>query len=457
MKWIRCLSVALLALFVSSAASAAVRREGSWPDADKPISLDLDGVGRAQAVRKVAQAAGWGIGFERSVLADAGSDAIDLHVKDQPAAKVLEIVLSDGDYVAKRDGTLVTLTRTPTAEGSADAAPAAPAAIPSPAHGAASHDTGTAEPPASADRGARHERGDDRVVTGGHLTIKKGEHVHDVSVLGGSVDIYGEVSGDVSVMGGSVHIHDGAEVHGDAHAVGGALSIDDGAKVTGDVGVVAGSLKRGKNAQIGGAVVRGAGSSEDDDDDDESDGPRVTITDDAGHKKSHRFQVPPLARTVRDIGSAITRAAFLFIFGAIVLALAGKRMEDLKVEIAARPMRAFALGLLGILGGALMLVVLCVTIIGIPIAVIAALAGTVAAYVGLAAALTTVGHALLRHRTPNPYVHLALGCALWLVAGALPFGVGWMLRAAAVLVGVGVMVATRAAGIFPKRNRPEFG
>ena len=73
------------------------------------------------------------------------------------------------------------------------------------------------------------------MVTGGHVTIEKGETVGDVTVLGGSLDVFGDVEGDLAVFGGESRDPQGGEVHGDAVTLGGSLTVDDGAQVNGDV------------------------------------------------------------------------------------------------------------------------------------------------------------------------------------------------------------------------------
>jgi hypothetical protein len=79
------------------------------------------------------------------------------------------------------------------------------------------------------------------------------------------------------------------------------------------------------------------------------------------------------------------------------------------------------------------------------------LAGTVGAYAGVCALLTTAGAALMGHRTSSPYVHLALGCAAYLVLSSIPF-VGQFVTAAVILMGFGALVATRGAGLISRRR-----
>jgi hypothetical protein len=141
----------------------------------------------------------------------------------------------------------------------------------------------------------------------------------------------------------------------------------------------------------------------------------------------------------------------LFVFGSIVLALGSKRIESLRVEVAARPMRGFALGVVGLIAAIALVVALCVTIVGIPVAIVGILTGFIATYVGVVAVVTTLGEGLLRHRTQNPYVHLALGCAILFGVAAIP-GLGPIAEAFVFFVGIGVVVATRAAGLIPPRS-----
>jgi hypothetical protein len=444
----RALGASLLvasAALAPSVALAQVRHEGDWDDDDKEVTLDLDRVTRNEAVKQLARAAGWSLIFDGPT-----GDAIDVHVKDQPADKVLDTLLADGHrYRAKRDGALVEIKRADDAGAQAapfDPHPAFPPIPPIPLI----PPIPPIPPPPFASADAPQEQGTDRVVTGGSLRIEEGDVAADVTVLGGNVDIYGTATGDVVTMGGSVRIHEGAHVFGDATAVGGALSVEDGARVDGDVGVLGGVLRRGKDAEIHGDIKdghkhnhnhkhRGRHGGRDRDEVDAPDGKERGVS--------------MLRRVAREAGSALTQTALLFVVGAVLLSLATARMEALKVQLATRPMRSFATGVVTVLLSVVLLIALCVTVIGIPFAIIGVLLGFVAACAGLVAALETVGGALLGHKTKNPYVHLAFGCLLFMLVDAIPF-VGGFLTAAMILAGIGSVAATRGAGLIPGKNRP---
>ncbi|HEX8792024.1 MAG TPA: polymer-forming cytoskeletal protein [Polyangiaceae bacterium] len=437
---------AAASLAVAFPADARVKREGAWPDADKPITLDVKDTPRDEALRKLADAAGWSLVVRGEAVS---KELVDLHLKQQPAGKVLELLLDDEDYVAKRDGTLVSIVREDDSDEDSKAMPPMPVMPPMPPMPPAAVASAVASAMASAHAAPSakgitvtvgsdsseieepHGRGKDRTVMGGDVRIAKGEIARDVTVFGGNVDIEGEATGDVTVFGGNVRVHEGARVHGDATVFGGTLALAQGAKVDGDVSALGGTLKREPGSQIGGDVnAKGSDS-------DASD--------------SHETHRSVVARAGESIMDGVRLAAVLFVIGTVLLALAGRRMESLRFEVAARPMRTLALGLVGLLGGIVVLIALCVTVIGIPIALVGALLGVLGMFGAMCAVLSVVGEALLRHRTTNQYVHLAVGCAIFVALSALPW-VGGFVGLITALAGIGTLVATRGAGFFVKRN-----
>jgi hypothetical protein len=416
-RWLLLLAV----LQIAGEAFGAVKREGNWPEADKAITLDLSSVSRAEAVRKVAEAAGWSI-----VAKGLPEDRIDLHVKNQPATRVLDLVLSDAGYLAKREGDLIQLQREDSAVQDAPAAPAPPPVV-APAPPAAP----VAPTPSSTTHTKKHKHRDssdsDRTVFGGSVRVEANEVVDDIAVFGGSVDILGK-AGDVTVFGGSVHVYPGANIDGDLAVIGGEVTVDDDASIDGDVAALGGELHRGSRAKIGGEV-------------------KILGEDRSDEDRSSRSAWGP-RRIGRAIGVQMTKTAILFLLGAIVIALATRRMQLLQSEIALRPMRSMALGIASVFVAVVLIVLLCVTIVGIPVALAAIFIGILAGYAGICATLSVVGSALVAHRSENPYVHLAVGCGVFLIAGAIPY-FGSLITVLILLAGLGAFAATRAAGFIP--------
>ncbi len=412
---------AKLLLLVTSTALADVRFEGDWPDADEKVSLDARRLPRSEAVRKVAEAMKWSV-----VLHSPSSETVDLQVKKQPATKVLALLLTDGDYVARREGSLINIERAPADGPKTWSATGKPKRVATPAQPPFPEKQ---LPAANAASKSKKTTPEDRVVSGGNVRVEKDEVVHDVLVFGGSTDIRGTTTGNVTVFGGSARIFEAAHVMGDATVVGGSLTVEDNASVDGDVNVMGGTLRRGDKAKIGGEENIGK----------------------TAMGRSERHDDEDVESVAGSVGSAIARAALLFVFGAILLALGTRRMNCLQSELTVRPMRSFALGLVGLIVFALLLVAFVLTIIGIPVAVMAALVAIVAAYAGICAVLTVAGGVLLSHKTHNPYVHLGLGCFLFLITTAIPF-LGKFVFLIVLLLGIGTLVSTRGAGLLKPRK-----
>jgi len=293
-------------------------------------------------------------------------------------------------------------------------------------------------------------RGEDKNVVGGSLTIRKDEIVHTVSVTGGSAKIDGTVTGDLVVAGGSAKLHKGARVVGNITVMGGSVHIDKGARVDGHVAAMGGSVKSDEGAIIGGTVV----------DDQHKGNVKVSIDDDgdlhtAVDGEDRSSSGGKVHNAVQSFGRKVTQMSLLFVFGCVLLALLTGRMERLRIETAARPMRSFALGLIGTLlgtiAGVIAIVILCVTVIGIPIAVLGLLATVFAVYGAIAAVLTTFGAAVIGHKTKNTYVHLLFGCGVVLIASSLPV-VGGIITFAVTMIAIGTLVATKAAGFLEKKR-----
>lgn len=419
--------ITALAFVVPFSAGATLKKEGAWPSSEKKVTFEFEGK-PSEGLQALAKQAGWSLVVSKG--ATAGEHDVHVDVVDQPADEVLEALFVDSDVVAHRTGAIVTVTPNRAAEAPA-AAPPLPPATP-------------AVPPVPT------VRGEDRNVMGGRVVVRADEVVHTVTVTGGSAAIEGTVTGDLVVMGGSAKVRSGGRVIGDATVFGGSLEIENGGRVDGDVGVVGGSVKRAKGAIIGGRVVNGG----------ENDGNvRIRLQDGqiTTDTVPKREEPKTFASRAHAFGRKVTNMALLFVLGSVLLALLTNRMERLRIETASRPMKTFAWGIIATLLGSIatlvLLVVLCITVVGIPLAVLLALGLVVAFYGSMAAVLTTFGGAVLGHKTQNPYAHLLLGCAAFLVLSSIPW-IGGVVTFAVAMMAVGALATTRLAG-FLERGKPK--
>ncbi len=92
----------------------------------------------------------------------------------------------------------------------------------------------------------------DRFSFGSGLTIEARESTNDVVVIGGSLEVNGEVMGDAVVVGGGVEVN--GDIHGDLTAVGGSIDIGPEASIQGEVTSVGGTIYDPHNRVRGGSV-----------------------------------------------------------------------------------------------------------------------------------------------------------------------------------------------------------
>ncbi len=420
-------------------AQAGISRQGAWPKDERKVSLDWEGE-RAGAVRELSKAAGWNL-----VVGDLHDhDRVSVHVKGVPADAVLEAIFeaSTGEFEAKRTGELILLREIakdapksglvdPEAKDAGTKVPSATDA------GTLPSETKTAEPKDSEAKGTKPaesddgEEGTDRVVKGESIRIEKDEIVHDVSVVGGSVEVFGKVTGDLVVVGGGAHVHEGAHVMGDALAIGGTLEVDKGGRIDGDTGVVGGVLSREEGSVLRGKKHHGPEKKE------------LRGLDIHADTRPEGVEPSFVRRVSSGVSHAFSLFAMLFVFGSVLLAVRGDRMESLRQEAALRPMRNIGLGIVGSFAFLAGLLILCVTIVGIPLAVAGALAFAFALYAGVVATSGVAGELLLRHRTKNAYAHLALGAGIFVLLTQIP-SVGTLIAFLVSFLGLGAIVATRA-------------
>jgi hypothetical protein len=259
---------------------------------------------------------------------------------------------------------------------------------------------GTPTPPGSPDesesrlRQRRLNRSSDRVRIGGGVEVGADEIIEgDVVAIGGGARVDGQVRGEVVAIGGGVTLGPRAEVGGDVTVVGGPLQRDPASRVSGEVREIGlgdvnfwpgwrRALPRGSDGEFFGSAF---GS------------------------------VFALTRTV-------ARLAVLCILAAIVMMFGRGYVERISLRAASEPLKAGAVGVLiqllffPVLIA--MIVVMVVTIIGIPLLVLvpfALLAFAALFLVGFTAVTYDVGRLAVSRfgwNGQNPYLVAALGIAL---------------------------------------------
>ncbi len=101
---------------------------------------------------------------------------------------------------------------------------------------------------------------DDKVVFGGSFTLEEGETLNgNLVVFGGTItlEVDSTVNGDVVLIGGTVDA--GGTVNGSLVGVGGVLQLEESARINGDLVTVGAAINRDAGAEVSGQVIQGFG------------------------------------------------------------------------------------------------------------------------------------------------------------------------------------------------------
>jgi hypothetical protein len=158
-----------------------------------------------------------------------------------------------------------------------------------------------------------------------------------------------------------------------------------------------------------------------------------------------------------DAIGSLVRYGLLFLCGLLLFGLSRQRFETVQVAVVRTPVKAGLYGLAGLVGAVLAMVVLAVTVIGIPLTVLIALSLPLMTAMGLSVAASVLGAALpVEGLRGKPVAQLAAGTALLFVASLIPL-VGSLVVAVACLVGVGSLLLTHGGRETPPPPAPGHG
>lgn len=302
--------------------------------------------------------------------------------------------------------------------------------------------------------------------SGGNVVVPAGETVQDLTVTAGTATISGTIDGDLTVFAGDINI-DG-NVTGDATAMGGSVTISG--NVAGNASVVSGYLELSDTGSIGQSLSAAAGDvflNGTVVDDARIDAERLVVgpSADIGGDLAYATQSLSLSDAASvggDIRSvdridvtsefpAQTNVPFwaLSIYGFLVNLILGLillfifpersfRIADLGLE---QPLLSVVIGFLTLLVTPVILVLLTVTIIGIPLALIGLFAFLLAVWAGSVYGAFTVGAWILGYfDVTNRWLILFVGLVAVFILGAIPF-LGGAVHFLVMLLGLGALVS----------------
>lgn len=265
--------------------------------------------------------------------------------------------------------------------------------------------------------------GEEEVTFGRDVTIHEDEIIHNpLVILFGDLDVHGEIVGDVVVVMGDVYVYEDAVI-------------------TGDLLVVGGEVEREEGSLIVGEVTRSSGK----------------IGDFMHWGDEWRFD--DFEVHAGRPASAADAFFMLLEFLAVALAgaiLLGARLPRFTSGLRLRPGRSFLVGLLTfvlaillVVPVALLLIVLMLTLVGIPVAVLAIIALVGLGFIAWLIPLYTFSRYTFEARGMNRYLSVLIWAAIFWFFHAIVGGPGFLtglvvfIEVLVFLFGLGALVTTR--------------
>jgi cytoskeletal protein CcmA (bactofilin family) len=259
---------------------------------------------------------------------------------------------------------------------------------------------------------------------GNDVDIGAGSNVSGNAMgFGETVDVDGRVGVDFKGFGSRVSVS--GAVEGDVEGFGQTISVLPTARVGGNVtGHVdsAGDLSVASGATVGGTV----------------DEQLVEREQRRNHYETFGYY---FNQVIRLAGAFVTGLVLLWLFPVL---------RDVTLPNVMAVLRSIGIGLAAAVTLPVAALIVCITIVGIPLGVLTFLLGAIGLYFSKAVVAQVIGRAVLRNRPTPPHyaATLFIGLAIVIVAINLP-GIGGFLNLVLTLTGFGVIVSL----IFARLNR----
>lgn len=303
--------------------------------------------------------------------------------------------------------------------------------------------------------------------TGGTVVVGPDETIDgDLETVAGSVVVRGTVTGDLEAVGGDVRIAESGAVDGNVDVAGGSISIEG--TVGGDVEGGGGSIRVSETGRIGGSLEAGAGSivvegTVDGDARLGADtitlGPSAVIGGDLTYdgrlvrengstvegtvSRDGSVQVgfdAPAVPAVPGVVFGVYGALVTLLVGAILLFAFPRFSGEVADRVAADPVRTGGIGFLAAVGTVVALLLLVVTIVGIPLSIAGFLLFGLLAWIGSVYGRYAVGAWLLSYTDEeNRWLALVVGVLAVALLAVVPL-FGALVEAVVFLLGFGALV-----------------
>lgn len=252
------------------------------------------------------------------------------------------------------------------------------------------------------------------VAIGCNVTIEQGATIRDdLANFGGNVSIAGTVGGNIAMFGGNVSLAESAVVNGGITSMGGNIQRAPGATVQGGINQHRGNLA-----------------------------PIAPVAPLQPFSPNPFFR--PFVYGFDLLGGIVTALAFAAL-GALVVIFAPNPTRRIREAAEAKPLNTAGVGCLTLIVLPILSILLLITLIGIPVALILGLLSAVAWIFGSIGVGLLAGEKILqafKARDILPVVAVILGVVVLMIVGQVPI-LGWLISFIVGLIGLGAVVLTR--------------
>jgi cytoskeletal protein CcmA (bactofilin family) len=297
----------------------------------------------------------------------------------------------------------------------------------------------------------------DVLVAGGNITIR-GRVTNDVRAIGGNITVSGQTGGSVSMVGGNLNVPNGGRIGGSLVAAGGnlevfgpvTLSIDAaagqitvGTVVGRDITATAGQLTITSRSEVNGGLYYWSNMQADIQQGASIIGPIVF------HELPKEFDTRPERDATRYFSGAALFLAFMslvsrFILGLILLALLPVFVKTMVNTIREKPGKSILFGLIAMILVPIIFIILFITAVGIPIALILMAIFWILWYLAPIFVALFIGEKIVKKI--NGWA-LLVGLLIYELLKFIPV-LGWL---------IGLVVAMWGLGAFLIREREMYG
>lgn len=309
----------------------------------------------------------------------------------------------------------------------------------------------------------------DLLAIGGNITIK-GNITGNARVAGGGIIVTGSIGRNLSVAGGSINLMDGAKIGGSITGAGGMFALYGdigkdiraavgqmtlGDTVGGNIFTYTGQLSVSPSANIAGDIVYWSNQ-------------KIEVASGAAitgkisqnllpkNKVSSRVESTkfvPMIATFATFGKIISFIAS-FIVGLLFVTFFPLYANKLVAATQKDYWKNVGIGLLAIIVAPIMIILLLLTLIGIPLAILAGMMFGFSLYASMIVASIVIGKWIVKYITKKEHViwSLFVGLIAYEIVSLIPV-LGWAFSAIFIAAGLGAILMERKRNYLQLREK----